>query len=197
MGLPVRDTEHYTYRDYLTWPDTPRYELIDGVAYLMTGPMRRHQEALGEIYFQVRAALEDHRCRPYIAPLDVRLPRKDEADNLVDTVVQPDLLVVCDESKLDERGCRGAPDWVLEVLSPSTASHDLTVKRLAYQRAGVREIWFLHPVDRVLIVFARQDDGEYAMPQILEAKDSTAIGILPEVSIDWLRVLGEPQLPTL
>ena len=197
MGLPLRDTKYHTYRDYLSWPETVRYELIDGIAYLMTGPLRRHQEVLGQLYRQVADALDGHPCRPFIAPFDVRLPRANEADAAVDTVVQPDLLVVCDERKLDERGCRGAPDWVLEVLSPSTASHDLTVKRLAYQRAGVREIWFLHPTDRVLIVFSRQDNGEYAMPQILEAKDSTAIGILPEVAIDWLRVLGEPPLPTL
>ena len=123
MGLPVKDHQHHSYADYLGWPDDERYELIDGVAYVMTpAPGRRHQEVVVEMLRQIADALEGGPCRVYVAPFDVRLPRHGEADEQVDTVVQPDLSVICDEGKLDERGCRGAPDWVVEVISPSTAS---------------------------------------------------------------------------
>jgi Uma2 family endonuclease len=125
MALAQRDHQHHTYGDYCRWPEDVRYELIDGQAYLMSpGPNRRHQELVGEMFLQIGIALRDSSCRPYVAPLDVRLPRGNEADDDVDTVVQPDIMVVCDRAKLDDRGCRGAPDWVIEVLSPSTASHD-------------------------------------------------------------------------
>lgn len=190
----------YTYADYLTWPEDVRYELIDGVPYPMSpapdgfayamspAPLRLHQELLGAIYREAANALDGQPCRPFIAPFDVRLPRANEADGEIDTVVQPDLVVVCDRSKLDERGCRGAPDWVVEVLSPSTAGHDLILKRRLYERAGVREYWLVHPVDRVVTVY-RLQDGAFGSPDIYELKETLAVGVLPEVVIDWERAL--------
>ena len=104
MGLAQRDHEYHTYANYLTWPEDCRYELIDGVAYLMApAPALDHQDIAGEIYFQLRAALRNKPCRAFIAPVDVRLPKANEADEHVDTVVQPDVLVVCNETKLDRR----------------------------------------------------------------------------------------------
>lgn len=151
MGLRQRDAAYHTHADYLTWPEDVRYELIDGVAYLMgPAPARVHQEVVGEVFRQAANALEGRPCRAYIAPFDVRLPKADEADRRVHTVVQPDLLLVCDPSKLDERGVGGAPDWVVEVLSPATASHDQTIKLAAYERARVPEVWLVHPTDRVV-----------------------------------------------
>ncbi|MEW5887691.1 MAG: Uma2 family endonuclease [Pseudomonadota bacterium] len=192
MGLPRRDTAYHTYADYLTWPEDVRYELIDGIAYLMgPAPVRAHQEVVGEIYFQVHGALEGKPCRAYVAPFDVRLPKGNEADEQVDTVVQPDVLVVCDESKLDERGMRGAPDWVVEVLSPASAGHDQTVKLAAYERAGVAEVWLVHPTDRVVTVY-RLEGRAYGRPSIHEMKDSLAVHVLPGVRIDWERVPGRP-----
>ena len=97
MSLALKDTLYHCYGDYLTWPDDVRYELIDGVAYLMApAPDLAHQDVAGEIYFQARQALQGKPCRPFIAPVDVRLPKHDEADDKIDTVVQPDVLVVCD-----------------------------------------------------------------------------------------------------
>lgn len=98
--------------------------------------------------------------------------------------------VICDRTKLDDRGCRGAPDWVIEVLSPSSASHDQIVKRALYERHGVREFWLIHPVDLVVTVY-RLADGAYGRPDIYELKDTLPCGILPEVVIDWARVLRE------
>ena len=185
MGLALRTEKHYTYADYLQWPDDARYELIDGEALLMSpAPLVEHQEVAGEVFRQLANQLDGQPCRPYIAPVDVRLPRADEADAAIDTVVQPDVLVVCDPHKIDRRGVRGAPDWVLEVLSPSTAAHDQIAKRRTYERAGVREYWLVHPGDRTLTVYVLEN-GRYGRPEIYELKDATPIGVLPGVSIAW------------
>ena len=185
MGLALRTEKHYTYADYLQWPDETRYELIDGEAFLMSpAPLVEHQEIAGEVFRQLANQLDGQPCRPYIAPVDVRLPRTDEADAAIDTVVQPDVLVVCDPGKVDRRGVRGAPDWLLEVLSPSTAAHDQIAKRRTYERAGVREYWLVHPSDRTLTVYVL-DNGQYGRPDIYELKDETPIGVLPGVSIAW------------
>lgn len=194
MGLAQRDLDYHTYADYCAWLDDMRYELIDGVAYAMgPAPLRVHQKVLMELAYQVRSALEGKPCEVYMAPFDVRLPKSDETDDLVDTVVQPDLSVICDSKKLDRRGCRGAPDWVVEVLSRSTASHDQMLKRRVYERAGVKELWLVHPVDRIVTIY-RLDAGRYGAPDVFELKDSLAVGILPEIVIDWARVTqGLPE----
>ncbi len=166
MALP----EHrrcYTYADYLTWPEDERWELIDGVAYSMApAPTRRHQEAVGEIFRQFANQLEDRRCRVYVAPFDLRLGAPDAADAEITTVVQPDVSVYCDPSKLDERGAKGAPDLAVEVLSPHTAAKDLTVKRELYARFGVREYWVVEPLDRVLMIWRYEEEG-FGTPEIL------------------------------
>jgi Uma2 family endonuclease len=185
MALPQRQTEHYSYADYATWPDDVRYELINGEAYAMApAPTRTHQLLVGELFSQVYNALRGKPCQPFVAPFDVRLPRADEADDRVDTVVQPDVLVVCDPAKVDERGVRGAPDWVAEVISPSSAAHDQITKRDLYERAGVQEYWLLHPTDRLVTVY-RLEGGRYGRPEISEMKGDLAIGVLEGVSVDW------------
>ena len=185
MGYAQRKEQRFTYADYQRWPEEARYELIDGEAFLMApAPLIEHQIIAGEIFRQLANALDGQACTPFVAPVDVRLPRADEADEAIDTVVQPDVLVVCDPAKIDRRGVRGAPDWLVEVLSPSTAAHDQIAKRRTYERAGVREYWLVHPGDRTLTVYALQD-GRYGAPEISELKDSTPLGILPEVRIAW------------
>jgi Uma2 family endonuclease len=191
MGLPQRDREHHTYADYRQWPEDVRYELIAGLAYAMgPAPARRHQEVALEVARQIADALEGSPCRPYIAPFDVRLPQAGESDDQVDTVVQPDISVICDKAKLDEHGCRGAPDWIVEVLSPATAGHDQIVKRALYERVGVREYWLVHPVDRVVSIYLLEN-GAYGKPAVQELDGTTAVTILPQVVIDWVRVLRE------
>jgi Uma2 family endonuclease len=185
MGLALRDKKMHTYGDYLTWPDEVRYELIDGVAYAMSpAPGRFHQELAGEIYRQIANALLGKICRPFIAPVDVRLPKGHESNDEVETVVQPDVFVVCDPSKLDARGVSGAPDWIVEVLSPSTAAHDQTIKLKRYERAGVREYWLVHPMDRTVIVYTLVGDS-FERPQIYELIGTLSATILPELVIDW------------
>ncbi|MFZ0499452.1 MAG: Uma2 family endonuclease [Steroidobacteraceae bacterium] len=189
MALPQRDALHHTYAEYLTWPEGGYAELIGGTAYIREppAPSRSHQELVGELHFQVRLALEGRPCRAYIAPFDVRLPKSQEVDELIDTVVQPDVLIVCDLSKLDGRGMRGAPDWIAEVLSPTSASHDEIVKLPIYERAGVLEVWLVHSIDRVLSIY-RLEGRVYGRPTILELKGRTAISAIPGVIIDWDRL---------
>ncbi len=125
MALALKDTQHHCYGDYLAWPDYRRYELIDGNAYAMSpAPDLAHQDVAGEIYRQASNILIGKPCRAFIAPVDVRLPKQNEADESIDTVVQPDVLVVCDNSKLDRRGVRGAPDWVGEGVVARCAGLD-------------------------------------------------------------------------
>ena len=195
MGYALRDERRYRYGDYRRWPDDSRYELIGGVAYLMApAPSTNHQTLVLELAFQVRSALEGGPCRILLAPVDVLLPRGEEADDEVDTVVQPDVLVVCDPAKVVMRGVRGAPDWAVEVLSPSSASHDQTIKLVAYERAGVREYWLVHPTDRVLTVYRLGTDG-YGKPDIQELTGETAVGVLPGVTIRWEAIVSR-LLPT-
>ena len=196
MGLPRRDDERHTYGDYLGWPDDARYELIDGMAYLIDPiPALVHQDVVGEVYFQLRQSLGDTACRVYVAPVDVRLPKANEADADIDTVVQPNVLVLCDPGKADRRGIRGAPDLVVEVLSPGTASHDHVRKRRVYERAGVREYWLVHPVDRMVTVY-RSEQGQFGKPDVLDLSGETPVGILPGVTIAWdalAQRLPEPE----
>lgn len=189
MAFPRRDALHHTYADYLTWPEGALDELIDGIAYVKEppAPLRLHQEIVGELHYQVRLAIEGKSCRAYVAPFDVRLPKSGEADDLIDTVVQPDVLIVCDLGKLDRRGMRGAPDWLAEVLSPTTAGHDQVVKLPVYERAGVLEVWLIHPTDRTLTIY-RLEGTRYGRPIVLELKGRVAIGAIPGVSIDWDRL---------
>lgn len=184
MGLPLRDQHLHTYGEYLSWPDELRYELIDGRAYAMSpAPTRQHQGIVGELFRQIANALQGHPCRAYVAPFDVRLPRGGEADDDVDTVVQPDIVVFCDRSRLDERGARGAPDWIIEVLSPGTASHDQLLKRDLYERHGVAEYWLVHPGDRLVTVY-RLLDGAYGKPHVQEFAGSLGPMIPDGVQVD-------------
>jgi len=186
MAVLKRDNDHHTYGDYLIWSRTYGDELIDGCAYIREppSPSFSHQAIAGELYHQLVTALKGKSCRVCIAPLDVRLPRSTEADDLVDTVVQPDLLIVSDPRKIDARGIRGAPDWLAEVLSPSTAKYDTTLKLRAYERAGVREVWLIHPLDRTLAIY-RLEERLYASPIFLELKGQTPLTAIPGVTVDW------------
>lgn len=196
MGLPVRDHNYHTYGDYLIWTEDDRYELIDGTAYLMVpAPSLDHQEIAGEIYFQVRRALGDSPCRAFIAPVDVRLPKGNETDERIETVLQPDVLVVCDPAKLDRRGVRGAPDWVVEVLSPATAGHDQIQKRRVYERHGVAEYWLIHPNDRVVTIY-RLVGGEYGKPEVQALAGETRVGVLPGLSIAWNELAARLSQPS-
>ena len=156
-------TKRYTYADYLTWTDNVRCELVDGIAKLMSGPAFIHGKISGAIFGRIWPFIKKRKrkCVVMHAPIDVRLPKKGEtADNKIYTVVQPDICVVCDPSKIDEKGIIGAPDLVVEVQSPSTARYVMSQKFDIYEEAGVKEYWVVYP-KAGLTVFLLQENGKY------------------------------------
>jgi Uma2 family endonuclease len=175
----------HTYGEVRTWGDDTRWELIDGEAHAMAGPSWTHQSVVGRLFAQLLAYFDQRPCQVLPAPLDVRLPHGDEADDVVVNVVQPDIVVVCDIEKLDQRGCRGAPDLVVEVLSPSTAGRDQVAKRALYERHGVDQYWLVHPTDRVVTIYRRQGDAGFAPPDVFEARGVVSVVGYEGLAIDW------------
>lgn len=181
-----------TYGDLRLWPDDVRWELIEGQAYAMAGPTWQHQAVCLGLAAQLRAYFRGRGCHVLLAPFDVRLPQGDEADEAITTVVQPDISVVCDSSKLDARGCRGAPDLVVEVLSPSTAARDHLVKRALYERHGVQEYWLVHPTDRIVTIHRKDSESRaFGIPELLEARDTTVSAGFPGLTVDWGDVFAD------
>lgn len=175
---PVR---MFTFTDYLTWPDSERWEIIDGVAYNMTpAPSIRHQSAVGKIFSRLEQQLEGKPCRPFVAPTDVLLSEYD--------VVQPDVLVVCDKKKITDANIQGAPDVVFEVLSPATAIRDLREKRALYERVGVKEYVIVDPVELYVERFMLGDDGTYGRGDVTGPQEVLRIGSLEGVEINLWEV---------
>ncbi|MDR0414089.1 MAG: Uma2 family endonuclease [Prevotellaceae bacterium] len=164
MELSLDLNRRYTYADYRTWWDNTRRELLHGLIRQMSpAPASVHQEVVGNLYMELRSIVKKHKgkCKVFVAPFDVRLPKNGEKeDDKVDTVVQPDLCIVCDPTKIDRRGCLGVPDFIAEVQSPASSKYDLTEKFNLYEASGVREYWVVFPVGGVQ-AFLLQPDGKY------------------------------------
>jgi Uma2 family endonuclease len=189
MSVSKRDDLPHTYGDYLVWSRTHGDELINGTAYVREppSPSYSHQAIALELACQLQNQLDGTPWRVIIAPMDVRLPKSSEPDDQIDTVVQPDVIITRDKSKIDTRGVRGAPDWLAEVLSPSTASYDRAVKIPVYERAGVREVWLIDPKRHTVSIY-RLANAEYGAPTIQKMSGRTRLTVAPEVSVDWDRV---------
>ena len=168
----------FTYSDYASWNDDNRYELIDGVVHLMSAPTATHQGILVELSRQIANYLVGKSCRVFVAPFDVCINGKGDLD---DTVVQPDILVICDTSKLNDKYCNGAPDLIIEILSPSSTRHDRIVKLNKYLQAEVREYWIVDPADRSITVHLLEN-GKYII-YAYDESDIIAISILDDCSI--------------
>ena len=183
MGLAKRKEEpRFTYADYKEWEldEGERYELIYGEAFAMSGPNTRHQVISREIVGQLFNYLQGKPCQVFYAPYDVRLfYEEDESD---DTVVQPDIMVICDKDKIGPEGCRGAPDLVIEILSPSNTAPEMERKRNLYRKAGVREYWVVDTEHNGLTVYCFKDDGTI-VTTIWKAADTVPVAILPPFSI--------------
>jgi len=176
----------YSYADYLTWQVRERLELIKGRLFKMSpAPMRYHQELSGALFGEFRAYLKGKSCKVFHAPFDLRLPKSkdDQRDERIYTVVQPDIAVVCDRSKLDRRGCLGAPDLIIEILSPATAAKDVKDKFVLYEEAGVREYWIVHPEEAILEVFRLDERGKYQLEKIYTREDTVTVGIFDDLTI--------------
>ena len=165
MSLLLDLTKRYTFADYLTWVDDKRRELYGGFIKLMTpAPRRIHQEIIRDLSFCFQLYLKKKECKVYFAPFDVRLPNNGEkADNKIYTVVQPDICVICDLTKLDDKGCIGAPDMIVEIASESNSKNDVEDKFQIYQKHGVKEYWIVFPHEKTVNVFYLNELGKYQL----------------------------------
>ena len=193
MGaLPKAEANRrYTYADYKNWElkEGERYELIRGEAFAMAGPNTRHQIVSGRIFLQLGNHLEGKPCRAFYAPFDVRLFYDEELGEDDDTVVQPDIMVVCDKNKIGDEGIRGAPDLVIEILSPSNTAIEMEEKRCLYRDAGVREYWVADPKNNRVTVYCFRG-GEVLSAKTYESADTAPVGILPGFGIALDRVFA-------
>jgi len=172
--------EHYTYNDYASWETQERYELIDGVPYMMAAPSIIHQRVSGELFGQLWTFLKGKPCQVFSAPFDVRLSYDENDDNCV----QPDLLVVCDSAKLsDGKSCKGVPDMVIEILSPSSASYDCIKKMRLYQNAGVKEYWIVDPEIKSIFSCVLDNDQYITTEYSKNDNEKIPVQILPGCEI--------------
>ncbi|QIP16979.1 Uma2 family endonuclease [Spirosoma aureum] len=178
----------YTYADYLKWQFDESVELIKGKLYRMSpAPKRKHQDASVNLEFALLKYFEDKSCKVYDAPFDVRLPVQNRKNpNQIYTVVQPDICVICDLKKLDDDGCLGAPDWVIEITSPRTAKNDFNEKYNLYEEAGVREYWIVQPKEKAVNVYTLED-GQYALVDVYESTDIPC-RIFPDLIVSHERI---------
>ena len=191
MALPA-EKERYTFADCLTWGVDERIEIVDGEAVMMAPPTTAHQLISGEMFRQLANYLEGKKCRAIPAPFAVRLFEKDgDSPEDVDTMVEPDISVVCDSSRLDKHGCKGAPDMVVEILSPSTQRHDRLVKLGLYQRARVREYWIVNPEDQTVQVMLLDDGGVLQLQEVYDRKGVAKVNVLDGCFIELSKVFSE------
>ena len=195
MTMPARK-QTYTYADCLEWPEDVRAELIEGDVYMMTPPATKHQRISRELLLQIGSYLRGKRCEVFSAPFGVRLfEQENDTPSDVTTMVEPDLVVVCDPSKLDDHGCKGAPDMVVEILSPSNRRHDCVKKMHLYQRAGVKEYWLVDPAEEFIMVFLLAEDGVYSLRKTYTREDAAKVNVLEDCQIDLTLVFPQPEEP--
>ncbi len=191
MGSPAEQlTERYTYADYRTWEEDKRWELIQGVPYCQAAPSTEHQRLVTRLLAQFEIYLEGKSCEVLPAPIDVILADKSQQQEEINTVVQPDLIICCDPSKITRRACEGAPDLIIEVLSPSTFKRDLNDKFQLYEKVGVKEYWVVSPGETSVIVYELdkagrfQETGIYFLPET----NSVPVSIFENFQIDLNRI---------
>ena len=169
----------YSYSDYLRWLFDDRVELIKGKVFKMSpAPSRVHQEISINILKSLLNFLVDQKCKVYCAPFDVRFPKESPADASIYTVLQPDICVICDKSKLDDRGCIGAPELVVEILSPGNNKKELLCKYKIYEEFGVKEYWVVSQSDQTILIYTL-NDGRFSPSKIFTLSESITSSVLP------------------
>lgn len=189
MALPQKKND-FTFADYLTWDENERIELIEGKPVMQAAPSSGHQAISGELFYQIRSHLEGKKCRVFAAPFAVRLfEKREDFPEAVRTVVEPDLSVICDLSKIDKRGCAGAPDLIIEILSPSNAGYDMIVKLNQYLKAGVKEYWVVDPVGKNVQTFLLEN-GRYQVQEAYHQHDIARVNVLQGCLIELSKVFS-------
>lgn len=181
MSINQPHPKKATYAEYVTWPDEPRYEIIDGIPYMQAAPSRQHQRIVTQLTGELYTFLKGKTCEVYTAPFDVRLSATEDEEEY--QVVQPDISVICDEKKLDDKGCKGAPDFIVEVLSPSTWQRDRIEKLNQYQKHGVKEYLLIYPNEKIVEQYILGENGMYETPSIYNEEDVFRSRILSEFEI--------------
>jgi Uma2 family endonuclease len=198
---PIKDisqldlSKSYTYADYLTWQFQERVELIMGKIFRMSpAPSSKHQYCITVLNSAFYSFLKGKLCKVFPAPFDVQLPLDPKINN---NVVQPDITVICDSSKITKEGCVGAPDLVVEVVSKSSVKRDLHEKYDLYEMAGVKEYWLVNPNDKSLIIFVLDENGKYLPSKPLTSGDIATSKVLNGFSVDleevFVNVVEEPE----
>ncbi len=183
----------YSYADYLLWQFQERVELLKGRLFPMAAPNTKHQRYSQRLSLTIGNYLSGKSCELFVAPFDVRLPdskHKPKFDRDIYTVVQPDLCVVCDPDKLDDRGCLGAPDLVVEILSPGNTQKETDNKFRLYEEAGVREYWIVDPTDQFVLVYVLRNGEFIGLQPVSENKLLTST-VLPDLKINLAGVFAE------
>lgn len=185
-------SQKYTYIDYVTWPEDKPMELIDGVPYAMTpAPSRIHQKIIVELIRQISTFLHGKSCEVYVAPFDVRLTNIYEADEVINNVVQPDITIICDKAKLDDKGCKGNPDLIMEIVSPSSVTMDYIKKLYLYEKYSVREYWIIHPIDKIIMVYKLIEKGKYARPEVYQIDEMVKLGIFDDLTVSLADIFSD------
>lgn len=176
--MAIKGGKEYTVADIEALPEGERAELIDGEMFMMASPTLTHQEILGEIYWQIKTFVRQKKgkCRVLSAPFAVYV--KDDIRNYV----EPDISVICDRDRLDEKGCHGAPDWVIEIVSPSSKHMDYVGKLALYREAGVREYWIVDSLKGSVSVYDLEGGKE---PKLYSLTERVKVGIYDELVIDF------------
>ncbi|MES2652588.1 MAG: Uma2 family endonuclease [Bacteroidota bacterium] len=169
----------YSYANYLRWEFEERLELIKGKIFKMAAPTTLHQRVTGRIHGELYHFLKKHSCEVLVSPFDVRFPEKSAADDAVFTVLQPDVCVVCDAEKLDNRGCIGAPDLIVEVLSPSSRKKDMVNKFNVYEKHKVKEYWIVEPTEKCILKYRLNTSGLFIGDRPYQINDQLTSCILP------------------
>jgi Uma2 family endonuclease len=185
VSEPFTGYGRYTYADYLSWEMDEMVELIRGKIFRQAAaaPRRIHQKISGKVFNRLFNFLEGHSCEVYEAPFDVRLPVKSKRNEDIDTVVQPDICVICDKSKLDELGCVGAPDLIIEILSPGSNKKELKYKYEVYEESGVGEYWIIHPDEQTVLTYTLVS-GNYVPSKLFTSGDFLDSKTIPGFHLD-------------
>ncbi|GAA4200702.1 Uma2 family endonuclease [Pedobacter jeongneungensis] len=177
----------YSYASYLNWLFPERVELIAGKIFKMSpAPSSVHQVVVGNIFLKLGNFLKKQPCKVFISPFDVRFPRESKDDKEIFTVLQPDICVICDRSKIDVRGCIGAPDLVVEVLSPGNTRMELLNKYHVYEEFGVKEYWIVSQSDQNILIYTLNEDGKFQPSKIFTLSEKITSTVLPgfELALD-------------
>lgn len=185
-----KEKEKYTFADYVKFPDSERWEIIDGISYMQSAPTWQHQSISRELMLQFGEYLRNNQCQVFAAPFDLRLPEIEEKDieEEVTNVYQPDLLVVCDNSRLRGTGYYGVPSLIIEILSPSTVRIDRLLKFNIYEKVGVKEYWIVEPDTKLVNVFVLEDNKRYGRIELYTETDKVTVSIFPDLVVDLSKV---------